>query len=458
MKRRHLMLVLVSAVLAGAVFPSTAIAISRSTQRRELLTLTQKAMNNELRFLHGSWFQQNSRYSTVPVSSIVEATGTADSTATLEVLDPPNGYSVTSVDQPGATSFWLTSALSASPGTTRRQASAAYATALALANGTFDPGRVGISRQEASRRTVAWINGLAISHARDPWGEGWQSSLWTYYLGAGAKQIWSSLPTCTQDLVTQAVSEEADELTKIPPPFYRNAAGTTLFPGDSKSEENAWNAALLMLAARQFATSSHAAAWEAQYRNYALTAYATPNQIGRDPRITGYNLNSDGTVTNHGQINPDYMASCGEMLVKYQLVAHETASSVPWEGTNNFWRVWRGLTRLSFNWRRFRRPGGTIFRYSHGAPTSNVFYPQGADWSSTRRFNFAQTSAEVWAQGFENSRAYGFCRADLLFTLRQQGRHSDGHIFNGGETRFTDDEQLAAASLAEMVSRLQIAH
>ena len=466
MRNRCSGLILALIVSMMGFAPATALGLSRAAERANLLSLATRAENSSLRYVHLTYAPGSFRFSSVPVSSLVEVPGTADSTASIEVLRPVLGYSTSSSDLladrlaiPGSTLPNVVAVQSASrpsPGTTRRVASVAYATALALSNGTLNPSRVGVSREEALRRTVAWTNGLAIGHARHEWGLGWQSALWTYYMGAGAKQVWSSVPTCTQELVTQAVTQEADRLLQIPPPFYKDQRGRVVYRGDTKGEENAWNAALLMLAARQFSSNPHAAAWEAQYRNYALTSYASPNQVGRDPRLKGSNINMDGTVVNHGIIHPDYMASYAEMLVKYQLVASSTGTPVPYEGLHNFRTVWGGLTRTYFSPRRYQSPGGTIFRYNtKGAPTPGVYYPQGTDWSTKRRFNLAETCVEVWAQQFDNRRSYGFAAADLQYTIWQQNRFGDGHIFAKGETRFTEEEQFAAASLAEIASRLQ---
>jgi hypothetical protein len=454
--RRYAAVVAIAAVCVTLATATPALASSRASQKSTLLSLAVKAQNNSLRYLHKTWFPQGYHaYSTAAVSSLPIGSVT-ETTGVLEVLDPWHGYSVAGQEDPLAAGGRFFTSSGGTVGTTRRQASATYATALALGDGTFDATRVGISRQEALRRTVAWTNGMAISHARKDWGCRWQTALWTYYLGAGSRQIWSSLPTATQELVTLAVSTEATRLAQTPPPFYRSTSGKVISRGDSKSEENAWNAALLFLAAREYASDPiQAEAWEKQARLYMITSYATPSQVGRDPRIKGSNLNPDGTVTNHGHINPDYMASYGEMLIKYQLVAADCNSRAPAEGSNNFSRVWRGFTRLSFSPKKYRKPGGTIFRKSHGQPTSNVYYPEGADWSKTRRFGFAETSVEMWARGGVDAESYGFARAHLLYTLKQQARHSDGRVFSAGETRFTEEEQFAAASFSEMVARLR---
>lgn len=50
--------------------------------------------------------------------------------------------------------------------------------------------------------------------------------------------------------------------------------------------------------------------------------------------------------------------------------------------------------------------------------------------------------------------AYDWAHVHLASLLMQQSRHSDGHVFSKGESVYPFDEQLAAASAAEMSARL----
>jgi hypothetical protein len=275
-------------------------------------------------------------------------------------------------------------------------------------------------------------------------------------LGASSKKVWSSLPTCTQELVTASVVAEANRLLAISPPYYRDASGKIVSPGDSKSEENAWNAAFLFLAARMYSDGdpSLAASWESQARRYALTAYATPDQVSATSRIHGSNLNLNGTVVNHHIIHPDYMATSGEMKAKYLLVAVWTGTPETWECRNRFTRVWQGLTQVKFSAKQFKKPGGTIYRVGkHGAATADIYYPQGTDWSQKRRENFALMDVSMFAAG--HNYAYSWARAHITYVLAQQGRHADGSVYSSGETRGIGEEQFAAASAAEEVELLK---
>ena len=458
--KRATAIVFVLLTLVGAATP--AFAASRASRAWQLRSLATREQNNSLRYLHTAWFKaMGYRYRVVPIASITEASGTAGVAGAVEVLDPPIGYSVSGSDQQQATVQSIRLAAKATSGpairTTRAQASAGYATALALANGTYDPTRVGVSRREAIRRTVAWTSGLALSHAQGEWGDSWQSPLWTYYLGAGSTEVWDCLPPITQELVTKAVTEEADRLLVVPPPVYRDATGTIISPGDSRAEENAWDAGLLFLAARCFASGdpTRASQWEAQARWYALTAFSTPNQVGSDPRIQGSNVNPDGTVTNHKIVHPDYMAAAGEMQVKCVLISQWSHSGEATECSNGLTVVWHALTKLKFPAvSPFHKPGGTIYRVgSRGVCTPSIYFPQGTDWSATRRHNLALMDVAVFVVG--RNEGFGWAKVHINYVLRQQSRHKDRRVFSAGETLFTEDEQFAAVCAAEMVESLR---
>jgi hypothetical protein len=445
------------AVAIALASATPALAQSRASKAWQLRKVAMKAQNSSLRYLHTTWYNANyGGFTYVSLASVVEASCTAGVNGSLRLLRPRSGFTVTSLEEHGTRARILAAGTKTGASTTRQQASVAYATALALANNTYDARRVRVSRDMALKRTVSWMNALALSHARREWGLSWQSALWTYYMGAGSKKVWGSLPDATRELVGRAVAEEADRLLTIPPPYYRDATGTVVTVGDSQAEENGWNAALLFLAARMFQSASpaKAAQWEAQGRWYALTANATPDQVGTDPRIVGSNLNLDGTVTNHYIIHPDYMASTGEMQAKYLMVAQWSNSTVPWEYKNRFQFVWRGLTAQSFHAGPYWKPGGKIYRVRRGAATADIYYPQGADWSKRRKHNFALMDVAVFFSGVDVGRKWA--GAHLKALVAQQARHKDGRIFNSGETHFKEEEQFGAVCSAEMVESLRM--
>jgi hypothetical protein len=423
--------VLVVLVVALGVAATPALAKTRSVQRLDLLGMATKASNSSLKYLHGTWWKSVYRYTSLTITS------TPGATETLEVADPAAGFSAGEVP-------------------IRSQASALYATALSLKNGTYSVKSVGVSAAEARRRVTAWTNGLAYSYQVDGWGHGFQSALWVYYLAYGAHQNWTALPQKTRDRVDAAVASECNYLLAYPAPFYQDASGTVLHPGDSKSEENAWNGTLLLYAARAYPTNPNATQWDTQGRTYNITAYSSPSQVGTDPRLTGSNINADGSVTNGGRaVYPDYIMTQSEFIAKCALMANMTKTPVAREIYNNQALTWRALTKVKYLVPPFVAPGGTIYRMGSKSVTANIYFPSGTSRSRVRKFNAAQSDVEAFASRLD-SRAYDWAKAHLTALLAQQKRHKDGRIFSTGETKFPEDEQFAAASEAEMVSRLQV--
>ena len=407
---------------------------ARAVDRERLLELSVATLNNSLRYTHTTWWQSEGySYETTQVAcSLAFSQPTSQ---TIEILTPAGGFK-------GEDAI-------------RTQAMALYATAIAIHDNMYDAHAVNVPTSDARRRAVAWANGLAASYDRTHWGDGWQSALWVYYLGFGSRQLWNDLPAGTQQLVTQEVAEEADRLLGIAPRYYEDASDTVLTPGDSKAEEDAWNANLLLFAAREFADEPNAAKWERRGRWYALAAWATRDEIGSDPRIEGSNLNDDGTVTNHGKVvNPDYMFSDAEFIAYAALTAADTHTSLPMETTNNFRRVWRGLTAAQFATPTGSTPASTIYlRGENRSVSADIYYPLGADWSWERRANAALMDCEAFAEEIDPEAA-DWAVAHLTYVLQQQARHDDGRVFSQGESRYPADEQFAAVLEAVMAARL----
>jgi hypothetical protein len=431
-RRGSVLLVALAVALSAVVgWASPALAKTRSAQRLDLLALSTKASNSSLKYLHGTWWKGLYQYRSI------SATTSAGTTETLQVADPPAGFS-------------------AGEAPIRSQASALYATALALSNRTYSAKTIGVSGTEARHRVVAWTNGLAYSYQVDGWGRSFQSALWVYYLAYGAHLNWSALPQTTRDRVDAAVAAECDYLLAQPAPFYEDASGTVLHPGDSKSEENAWNGTLLLYAARAYPANPHATSWDAQGRCYNLTAYSSPQEVSTDPRLKGSNVNADGSVTNGGlAVNPDYIMTQAEFIAKCALMGSQTKTPVAREIYNNQTLLWHALTTVKYPVPPFAKPGGTIYRMGSKSPTANMYFPSGTTRSRVRKFNAAQTDVECFASRID-PKAYDWAKAHLTALLGQQKRHKDGRVFSSGETKFPEDEQFAAASEAEMVTRLQL--
>ncbi|MBU2632222.1 hypothetical protein KKG52_00750 [Patescibacteria group bacterium] len=397
-------------------------------QATELKALSTQIANNSLRYLHTTWWNQN--YTTNPKNFNV-------------IVMPKEGKFSNTV---------------ATGATIRAQAMTAHATALALNGGFYDAQEVTVDSSTALYRTVGLINGLAQQYKST---DGWKFSPFTIlvmqYTAFAAKQVWDYLPASTQEIMNNAVASGADHLLTVPPPYYKNADGKILFPGDSKSEENAWVGAFLFLAARLYPDNLNAAKWEEQALNYMIASHATPSQVGTDPRIKGSNLNEDGTVINHDHLAVDYMFAYAEIIQTNQLIAAQSNTGLPSEGTHNFKLVWNAFTQLNFPASSYSPPGGTILRKdAKGNPTANIYYPKGVDAGIEVRFKPVTTATEVFLQNIDTS-GYDWAKAFQIYVLNQQSRRPDGRVFSEEEVRTVEFEPFVAVLEAENVFRLAIA-
>lgn len=434
-----LLVCILSAAVVAPLPWDSADSATREAQRQDLLVLSTSALNHSLRYLHTTWWTAKgySEQTTDVPGLSVPGLGSAP-TQSLAIVAPPAGFGANGDE-------------------VRGQAMAAYATAIALKDGLYDARVVGVSSATARRRTIEWVSGLSVSYQRDRWAHTWESPLWVYYTAYAAKQVWSDLPSTTRELIASDVSSEADGLLAEVPHYYEDATGTILHPGDTKAEEDAWTGNLLLFAAREFPSTADAQHWDGLGRWFAIAAWATPDEIGSDPRITGSNVSLVGTVANHGiLVNPDYMLTDAEFTVKSALVAADTHTAFPREVSNNFRRVWWGLTVAKFASPPYLSPGGTIYRRAdNGAAAATLYFPLGPGWSVNRRHTAALMDCQAFVGDIDPD-SYSWAKAHLSALLAQQSRHADGCVFSPGETTFPLEEQLAAACEAEMAASLEV--
>ena len=85
----------------------------------------------------------------------------------------------------------------------------------------------------------------------------------------------------------------------------------------SQAEEDAWNSMAPTLASMMLPNSPEASKWRKVGMSYALGSYTRRSDLGRKVLIDGgrigatakgYNLNSNGTMVNHGRVHPEYMS------------------------------------------------------------------------------------------------------------------------------------------------------
>jgi hypothetical protein len=348
----------------------------------------------------------------------------------------------------------------------RPPAAEAVALATALKTGAYNASATGVDVATAKSRTVKLVSSLAYRHQINTsggWGNEWQSTLWAYYAGLAGWMMWDDLTTTDREYVRKMVEYEAARMVGYQVPYYKDRVGTIQYPGDSKAEENAWNAMLLQLAVRMMNDHPQAISWYYKNLELKISAFSRPSDVTSNIRIherplsdwlNGSNINQDGVIINHNLLHPDYMATVVQNA-QAAIVAGLVRKSTPKAATFNADVVYDALVDLNFTagsayppGPNLAAPGGNIFRTS----SSNIYYPQGNDWGTSRRMHFAQLDVAANILGFDTLTSKNGVYWEPYHAqkvLDMQNRHSDGKTYaSSSEDTYSGREEWVAEAAA----------
>jgi hypothetical protein len=349
----------------------------------------------------------------------------------------------------------------------RAPANEAFALATSLRLGTYDPAVAAVSASEARARSVKLARSLALRHLINSdggWGAHWQSALWAAHAAFAAWLLWEDLAPADRDQVARMVQFEADRLNDYQVPYYRDRAGTIVSPGDTKAEENAWNAMILQVATAMMPNHPRYESWLVKAIELEISAYARPADLtnttvvnGRPVNqwLNGSNANNDGFVINHGFVHPDY--STNVSLNVHAALAHPMAGQpTPRAALWNADIVYDAL--VDHQWVAgstypprgpVNPPGGTV--YVDGS--EHIYYPQGNDWGTDRRIQ--PTLLDVQAHGFgfdqlASQKGDYWQRLHGQRVLDMQLRAADRRTYQAaGEDTYRGREELVASIAAQ---------
>ena len=318
----------------------------------------------------------------------------------------------------------------------RLPAMSALTVAVGLRLGAYDQPTIGRGRAFATAYVDHLVRSIACSHeAVSPggWGLGWETAHWAMLAGAAAWLEWDRLDPQTRADVTTMVVAEADHQLALRVPYWHSPDGTPITPGDTKAEEDAWNAGLLALAAAMMPSAPHAPQWRAKAAELGVAAYAVRaddtsttvvNGVPLSQRLKGYNAYDDGTVENHHIIHPDY-ASAVQLLWLAADFDRLARQRVPEAMFHNGGLVYSALSTVGYTagapspaGGTFDAPGGTVYQPG----SSSIYYPQGDDWGTARRAHFVSLDAHalVYAPYLGAS---GWPAGDALLAHERGQRH-----------------------------------
>ncbi len=230
-----------------------------------------------------------------------------------------------------------------------------------------------------------------------------------------------------------------------------------IYTGDSKAEENSWNASLMQIAISMMPNHPNISTWRLKCCELMVSAYARPSDVNSTAMVDGKALTSwlngsnaeeNGVVVNHDLIHDDYMAAV-EFNLRSYLVFSLAQISIPQSARFNSDIVYDALVDLSFSAPPYQPPGGTM--YITGSET--LYYPTGTDWSRYRFDIFYCVDAFTRLLGLDTLASTGGLTWERLRATRlqtMQARHTDGHLYAAGEwDNYSGKEQLAAQQIAD---------
>lgn len=341
----------------------------------------------------------------------------------------------------------------------RGPAMEAFALAIALRTNSYSAEVTGVSESTAQADAIKLVTSLADHHVVNVaagWGRTWQSPLWSALAGTAGWLLWDKLPTGTRTAVIKMVEDEAGRLTNFRVPYYQDPSGNILSPGDSKAEENSWDALILQLALAMMPTHPQASGWARKNTELMLSAYSRPQDLSDSTVINGQslstwlhgsNINPDGTLVNHGIIHPDYMATIVQNLTA-PLVSAFAGQPAPVASLHNADVVYGALTNVTFTMPEYRAPGGTIY-----VPNSSaLYYPQSDDWGTSRIAHTVamdEMAADMHLDGLATVPASTELDLHLQAVADMQARSTDGRSYvSASEDTYNLREEWVAYHLS----------
>ncbi|MGG1554892.1 family 16 glycoside hydrolase [Paenibacillus ferrarius] len=339
----------------------------------------------------------------------------------------------------------------------RPPASEALALAISLKTGAYDASATGVTQANALAIAKKLTASLAYQHkvtTASGWGNGWQTAFWAYLAGTAGFILWDDLSATDREYVRTMVEYEANRFNSYTVPYYRNKSGTIISAGDTKAEENAWNSSLLQLATAMMPDHPNWSLWMNKNIELMISAYSRPSDTtstrvlhGKTVAqwLNGSNANEDGTVVNHNIIHPDYMTSITQLFnapLLYTLAGKPTPEAFLFNADV----VYDSLVDLNFASPPYGSPGGTI--YVDGS--SSIYYPQGNDWGTMRRMQFAFIDATAAAFGFDTLASqkgsyWEPYHAQMVLDMQNRAGHTDGHTYEAtAEDTYAGREEWVA--------------
>ena len=338
----------------------------------------------------------------------------------------------------------------------RRQANAAQAAAILTQTSDYKS-KNNISRAQLINYAKWHVRSIACAHesvSPGGWGNSFQSALWATSAGMAGWLLWSELTQQERAYVAAMVAAEADHSVARGPFYFQNRAGTALTAGDSRADEVSWDLMAPALAIAMLPRDPRVPRWKASLASLAIAAFSRPSDLRSNVIVNGVNIskalpgtnaNEDGTITNHGKVNPDYTQNV-EHLWQAASLLRLGGQAVPEALFLNADIVYRALAVVKFDSPPYAAPGGTVYQ-----PLGQIYYPMGTGWGTRRPASFVGVDGFAFAYAAKDAKAREFLAAHARDARALQLRWTDGHMYASGageETYKLGKEEYALQQMA----------
>jgi hypothetical protein len=255
------------------------------------------------------------------------------------------------------------------------------------------------------------------------WGKRWLTPAVVHYLAVSVDRVrkecddYTRLPGVPRKRikvlwkkVLRILKLEADFRLKVDLPY---APYVSCFTGDTKAEENAWEATLFAAAASFLPDDPDAAAWDEKARLLAYNAITRPSDPPDKSGTKTCTVGEDLTLSNHGlSPNPYYAGATLFLLTQGALTYRLTDRPIPEEFTHNiqeFYAKYTSYLSGDLSWLVSSDPegDGTLFPlwFDSGLEREAVKQKaiRGYLWKPTMPVPVMSTGSELW-EAIQNSK------------------------------------------------------
>jgi hypothetical protein len=259
-------------------------------------------------------------------------------------------------------------------------------------------------------RSIASLEWVAENHRI--WGERWLSAPVVSYLDLSILRLegrsdlldFQDRIARLRDLALQITQAEADKRLTDDFPYLPYNSSLT---GDSKAEENAWEASLLAAAANFLPDHPHAPAWDEKARQLAYDAITRPSDPADGRGVKTATVTEDFALSNHGFFpNPTYTAAAILMLQQGALAYKLTGREVPPEFDHNvqeLYEAYKGYIGADLLWTLPSDPSGdaTLFPFAFDPDLEGKALARRAEarslWIATAPVQTIEVGDPLWA-------------------------------------------------------------